>query len=98
MNIPVRPTADQAPRSAQKLSHKRTVTVVTTFILTTAFALAGAPAAAAAPAPLNNHMYTGGCRISPTRWDWDCPPKPAHRDRPSWPCEDNPGIDCEDPW
>jgi hypothetical protein len=66
MNIPKKPTAGPAPRSASgKSSYKRTVTVAATFVLATAFALAAAPAATAAPASTSHGDCNGEC-------PWEC--------------------------
>lgn len=56
MRIPEVTLAGEAPQSVRtKSAHKRTVTVVATFFLATAFAVAGTPAEAAASASTNNH-------------------------------------------
>lgn len=60
MSIPVTPPAGEVLRNVHAKSLLvRTVTVVATFFLTTAFALAGAPAAKAAPASANCDLSSG---------------------------------------
>jgi hypothetical protein len=64
MRIPEISTAGQAPRSTlRRSSYKRTVTVVATFSLATAFALTGAPAATAStnkPIPFTSVVHHPG--------------------------------------
>jgi hypothetical protein len=55
MRTSAKPPAVEASRSVPaRSSHKRTVTVVSTFFLATAFTLAGTPAEAVASASTNN--------------------------------------------
>lgn len=89
MNISEISAAEPAPRNAQaKSSHKRTVTVIATFALATAFALAGTPDAAAASAATNNHACPfsadepggrSGCPRGTNNGNSDCRPPTVAR-------------------
>jgi hypothetical protein len=90
MRIPEISTAGQAPRNTlRRSSYKRTVTVVATFAVATAFALTGAPAATAStnkPIPFTSVVHrpgggnesgigTGGDEFECNPWNpGQCPP------------------------
>jgi hypothetical protein len=95
MRIIEAPPAGVSPRNTQaKSSHKRTLIVLATLLLATASTVANAPGAAATPASLNSYL-SYDCKTSHTLRYCRFPLKPGHVERPSWPCDDHPGIDCD---
>lgn len=92
MSISAKPPAGEAPRSVRtRSSHKRTVTVVATFVLAIAFSFAGASTATAAP-------YCKGGPPGPCPGGGGWSSEPDNVIPPGWHAGQHISTDSDDGW